>query len=281
MSQPATLPSAKLKGPHSDAVVYLNGAHVSSWIPKGQKDVLFMSGQSHLQPGKAIRGGVPIIFPWFGGRANHPESPAHGFARTLIWNFVQCEQRPSGGCALTLELNSDKVTHEVWPFDFNLRFTICAEKTLTMSLAVTNTGGQEFTFEEALHTYLAVGDVRQASISGLAGTTFIDKVDGFKRKPQGPEPIVITGETDRVYLATKSECVINDPVWGRKIFVAKENSDATVVWNPWIAKAKAMADFGDEEWPGMVCVETCNCADHAITLGAGKTHVMTAVVGVK
>jgi D-hexose-6-phosphate mutarotase len=131
-----------------------------------------------------------------------------------------------------------------------------------------------------MHTYFTVGDVRQIGISGLSGSTFIDKVDKFARKPQGAEPIKITGETDRVYLATKAACVIEDPVLKRKITVEKENSDATVVWNPWIAKAKAMADFGDEEWPGMVCVETCNVAEHAITLAPGQSHSMTAVVSV-
>jgi D-hexose-6-phosphate mutarotase len=270
-----------LSNPNSTATIYNNGAHVSSWIPKGQRDVLFMSSKSNFQPGKAIRGGVPIIFPWFGGREGHPQSPAHGFARTLPWTVAQVDRREDGACALTLELHSDKATLEIWPYDFTLRFTVAAEKTLTMTLTVVNTGSRPFTFEEALHTYLAVGDINKCSISGLAGSTFIDKVDGFKRKPQGPEEIVITGETDRVYLATQSECVVTDAAWNRKLFVAKENSAATVVWNPWIAKAKAMSDFGDEDWPGMVCVETCNVADHAVTLEPGTSHAMTAIVGVK
>jgi glucose-6-phosphate 1-epimerase len=281
MSQTESLPQVALRNPDATANVYLNGAHVSSWVPKGQRDVLFMSAASHFAPGKAIRGGVPIIFPWFGGRDGYPQSPAHGFARVMPWNVVSVERRSDGASALTLELLSSNMTREVWPYDFALQFTIAAEKKLWMTLTVSNTGGEPFTFEEALHTYLSVGDVRLASITGLGGATFIDKVDGFKRKPQGPEPIVITGETDRVYLNTQSEVVVHDPTWARSLTVAKMNSNATVLWNPWIAKSKAMADFGDEEWPGMVCVETCNVADHKITLEPGKSHAMTAIIGVK
>jgi glucose-6-phosphate 1-epimerase len=275
------LPSVRLSNPDAESLVYLNGAHVASWRPTGHGEVLFMSKASHFEAGKAIRGGVPIIFPWFGAREGQPQSPAHGFARVMAWNVVSCDKRADGACAFTLELASSKATQEIWPYDFALRFTIAAEKKLSMTLNVTNTGKQPFRFEEAMHTYLAIGDIRSTSISGLAGVTYIDKVDGFKKKQQGPEPIVITGETDRVYLGTKSECVVTDSAWNRKLVVAKENSDATVVWNPWIAKAKAMSDFGDDEWAGMVCVETCNVADHAITLEPGKSHAMTAVVSVQ
>jgi glucose-6-phosphate 1-epimerase len=276
-----SLPQITLTNAEAGAVLYASGAHVAGFTPKGQKDVLFMSKSSHFAPGKAIRGGVPIIFPWFGNREGHPESPAHGFARTAAWNVVGCEQTAGGACAMSLELASSDATRAIWPHDFVLRLTVSAQKKLTLALSVTNTGSAPFTFEEALHTYLAIGDINKASVTGLGGATYIDKVDGFKRKPQGNEPIVITGETDRVYLATRNTCIVNDPVWGRKLVIAKENSDATVLWNPWIAKAKAMSDFGDDEWKQMVCVETCNAADHAITLPAGKSHTMTAIISVE
>ncbi|HUB27630.1 MAG TPA: D-hexose-6-phosphate mutarotase [Tepidisphaeraceae bacterium] len=267
-----------LTNPDSEAQLYPYGSHVSSWKPKGQKDVLFLSKSSLFTPGKAIRGGVPIIFPWFGPRQGHPESPAHGFARTTMWNVAGCDNRPNGSCAMSLELTSSDATRAIWPNDFLLRFTIAAEKKLTLSLSVTNTGRAPFTFEEAMHTYLAIGDIRQTTITGLAGVQYIDKVDKFTRKTPGPEPIVISGETDRVYLNTRSTCVVDDGAWKRKISVAKENSNATVVWNPWIEKAKAFADFGDDEWPEMVCIETCNVGENSVTLEPGKSHVMTAIV---
>jgi D-hexose-6-phosphate mutarotase len=270
-----------LTSPDGQAEIYLNGAHVSRWQPTGQKDVLFMSGSSLFSPGKPIRGGVPLVFPWFGPRQGQPQSPAHGLARLMSWSVVSCDRLPDGACAMTLELNSDPTTRELWPYDFRLRFTVAAAKKLTMTLTVTNTGPQAFQFEEAMHTYLAVGDVHKVPLTGLAGATFIDKMDNFQRKQQGPEPIVFTAETDRVYLNTRSTCVVTDPVLNRTLVIEKENSDATVVWNPWIAKAKAMPDFGDDEWPHMLCVETCNCADHAITLPPGQSHAMSAILSVR
>jgi len=262
----------------ADAEIYLNGAHVTHFRPAGAMPVLFMSAASLFQSGKAIRGGVPIIFPWFGPREGHPESPAHGFARTHAWDVAEVTKQPDGTVLLVFTFDSTDATRAIWPNDFSLRFSVSLGKTLVMTLEVQNTGKSPMKFEEALHTYLTVADVRQVSVAGLAHTTYIDKVDKFARKVQDDQSIKITGETDRVYLDTDSACTVTDPMLSRKLIVEKEGSDATVVWNPWIAKAKAMADFGDEEWPGMICVETCNCADHAITLAAGGMHRMKAVI---
>jgi glucose-6-phosphate 1-epimerase len=270
-------PALQIQSPAGTAELYPQfGGHLAAWQPTGQKPVLWLSAKSHFESGKAIRGGVPIIFPWFGPRAGRPDSPAHGFARSMPWTVHRDIKD-----GIRMELLSNDATRAHWPFDFALEFTVQLAAELTMQFKVTNTGKEPFKFEEALHTYFSVADVRNISITGLAGVEFIDKVDAFQRKVQGNEPIVITGETDRVYLKTKSTCVVSDPVLARKITVAKENSDATVVWNPWIAKAKAMSDFGDDEWPGMVCVETCNVGDFAISLSPTQSHTMTARLGIQ
>jgi glucose-6-phosphate 1-epimerase len=146
-----------------------------------------------------------------------------------------------------------------------------------MELSIQNTGAAPVTFEEALHTYLAVSDVRQARVEGLSGRDYLDKVDGMKRKTQSG-PITITGETDRVYLDTPDTVTIQDPAAGRRITVSKERSASTVVWNPWLEKSKKMPDFGDYEWPRMLCVETANVAENALTLAPGARHVMRATV---
>ena len=143
-----------------------------------------------------------------------------------------------------------------------------------------NTSTQPFDFEDALHTYFAVSDVRETSTTGLENTGYVDKTDAQQRKTQGPEPIRITAETDRVYENTRKICVVDDPGLKRKITVEKSGSQTTVVWNPWIAKAAAMADFGDEEWPGMLCVETANAGANILTLPPGKTHSTRAVISV-
>lgn len=202
----------------------------------------------------------------------------HGFARTSEWEVEAVERWPDETVELVLRLVADDTTRAVWPFDFVLRHRIIVGRQLEMALEVENWSGGPFSFEEALHTYLAVRDVRQARVLGLSGIEFLDKVDHFTRKTQGEEPITITGETDRVYLNTDGACIVEDPVGDRRLRVGKEGSATTVVWNPWIEKAKAMADFGDEEWPRMICVETANAAENRVTLGAGEAHTMRATV---
>lgn len=263
------------------AHVYLHGAHVTHYGPPGGRAVLFMSAKSLFQPGKAIRGGVPVIFPWFGGKAGDPAAPAHGLARTTEWNLADVRQSSEGPVVLTLELTSTPQMRKLWPHEFSLRYLVTVGATLDLALEVRNTSGSAFTFEEALHTYLTVGDVRKVKIEGLAGREFLDKTDGQRRKTQAPGAMEITGETDRVYLNTADVVTVTDPQLGRRLSVEKQGSQATVVWNPWIAKAKAMADFGDEEWPGMLCIETANAAENAISLAAGQTHRMSASISSK
>ena len=275
---PGGLVRLRVSGPLCEAAVWLQGAHIAHYRPDGAQPVLFLSTASHFAPGKPIRGGVPVIFPWFGSRAGRPDSPAHGFARTLPWNVETLAADACGVVLLTLRLDSDDITRAHWPHDFILRHRITFGARLDMELEVRNVSGAPFLFEEALHTYLAVADVRRIGITGLEGTAYLDKVDGGARKPQDTEPIRITGETDRVYLNTRATCVLDDPGLGRRITVAKSGSDTTVVWNPWIAKAKAMADFGDDEWPAMMCIETANAGESAITLAAGASHTMRAIV---
>jgi glucose-6-phosphate 1-epimerase len=270
------LPRITITTPTADAHVYLHGAHVTHYQPHDQKPVLFMSGKSHFAPDKPIRGGVPLIFPWFGPRANAPAAPAHGFARAMEWHPRQIKPT-AAGVGLTLALQSSDATKRYLPNDFELLYTVTIGATLDLALEVRNRSTTPFTFEEAFHTYLTVGDVRQTTIEGLAGRTYIDKTDGMRRKTQ-TGPIRIESETDRVYLDTQETVTAIDPVLGRQLSVAKTGSNATVIWNPWIAKAKAMADFGDDEWPHMLCIETANVAENAVTLQPAQSHVMAASI---
>jgi glucose-6-phosphate 1-epimerase len=159
-------------------------------------------------------------------------------------------------------------------------YRVTVGSSLELSLEVGNTGDVAFSFEEALHTYFTVEDVRTIEVRGLEGADYLDKVGGATPRSQGPAPIRFTGETDRVYLNTTAACTVHDPGKGRRIVVRKSGSDATVVWNPWIDKARAMPDYGDDEWPGMVCVETANVNAHAVTLAPGGRHTLTATIGI-
>ena len=257
--------------PLASGEIYPQGAHVALWTPKGQKPVLFMSSKSLFAPAKAIRGGVPIIFPWFGARSDGKPGPAHGFARTMPWTVERSSLRGDGTLDIEFVLNVE---------EFRVRFLVGMGTTLEMALEVQNSGAAEARYEEALHTYLAVGDVRQVSVSGLENTAYIDKTDGFSRKVQASE-VRIAKETDSVYVDTAATCIVDDPLWQRRIVVEKTGSASTVVWNPWVEKTKGMADMGADDWQGMVCVESANASDNAMVLAPGARHKLTATIRVE
>lgn len=260
---------------HALAQVYLHGAHVTRFQPRGQQPVLWMSEQSLFAPGKPIRGGVPICWPWFGPHATDSSLPTHGFARSRLWTLDETAALHDGRTRVVLSLRSDEQTLKLWPHPFVLRYTVTVGATLELDLRVDNPGTVPFTCAEALHTYFTVGDVRQIRVAGLTGTTYVDKMRKGERFVEAGD-VTVTGETDRVYLGTTATCTVDDPLLTRRLVIAKDGSQATVVWNPWIAKAKAMPDFGDDEWPGMLCVETVNALDHALTIPAGGSHHLVA-----
>jgi glucose-6-phosphate 1-epimerase len=260
--------------------LYLQGAQVTAWQPRGERPVLFASPNSAFAPGRAIRGGIPIIFPWFGPSRHAPAAPQHGFARTAAWHLDGVETAGSGSLTLTLSLGDGDVGSPFWPEPFHAIYTVTFAQTLSLRLAVQNRAKRPILFEEALHTYFAISDVAEIAISGLAGTTFIDKTDAARRKPQTADLVTITAETDRVYLDTPRRCVIEDRGWGRRVIIEKDGAASSVVWNPWAAKAAAMADLGEPAWRGMVCVETGNIADNEIGLAADAEHQMSTAISV-
>jgi glucose-6-phosphate 1-epimerase len=274
------LARAIISTPAADAELYLQGAHLAHWTPRGQHPVLFLSPKSQFAPGKAIRGGVPIIFPWFGSRGDGKPGPAHGLARTSEWTMESARQHEDGRVEITFTLASNDATREFFDTAFRLRFRVTVGSELEMELITSNEAPAPFTFEEALHTYLAVGDVRQASVFGLENSSFIDKTDGLKRKRQDSEPVRIAKETDQVHLNTRAACTVWDPVWNRRIIIEKSGSDSTVIWNPWIDKSSGMTDMAADGWKQMICVETANAAENAVLLPPGESHKLTATIRV-
>lgn len=265
-----------IRTPLATARIYVDGAHVAQYQPAGAEPVLFLSRQSKLEPGTAIRGGVPICFPWFGPKQGDPGAKMHGFARTMDWELESTAQEADGSVSVLLALRSSAATRVLWPHDFVLRHRVNVGAALRMTLEMENTGSAPCAYEAALHTYLAVSDVREVQVTGLEGASYLDKTDGFKLKTLGDAPLRFDAETDRVFPSHRGTCVLDDR--GRKVVVEKSGSDTTVVWNPWIAKAAAMTDFADDEWPRMLCIETANTGANAITLAPGAKHMMTATV---
>jgi len=271
----------RLSGAQAALEITPHGAHLTDWTVAGTQPVLFLSPNAVFQPGKAIRGGVPLVFPWFGPKTGDPRAAQHGLARVREWDLESGTVTPEGECSFVMSLADDESTRAAWPHAFHARFTATAGRQLRMALEIRNTGAAGFTFEAALHTYLAVSDARRIRIRGLENVAYLDKVDGGARKPGESVPIVFTGETDRLYVDTASACTIEDPGWQRRIVVSKSGSRSTVVWNPWTEKARAMADLGEGAWTGMVCVETANAGADARTLAPGGSHVLEAVIAVE
>lgn len=265
----------------AEAHVYLHGGHLTHWQPRGQAPVLFLSARSAFSPERAIRGGVPVIFPWFGPRAGDAAAPMHGFARVSPWHVESGDRLPGGRVALTLRLDTGDATRALWPHAFTLRLRVTVGESLDLGLEIVNASPEAWTFEAALHTYLAVGDVRAVSIGGLEGATYIDKTDALTRKRAGGEPLRLTTETDRVFVGTRATCTIDDPVLGRRLAVDKRGSATTVVWNPWADKARTIADLSADDWQRMLCVETANAADDAVRLAPGARHEMGCRLSVK
>jgi glucose-6-phosphate 1-epimerase len=279
-TEPGGLIRAVISTPLAEAEIHQQGAHIAHWTPRGHKPVLFVSSKSLFAAGKAIRGGVPVIFPWFGPRSDGKPGPMHGFARTTVWNVEGAKLLDSGAVEMVFGLDADEASRALGFDAFAVRFTVTAGTELGMSLEVINRGDAALAFEEALHSYFAISGIREVAVHGLEGTTYIDKTDGFKRKVQPDERIRISKETDQVHVNSTAACVISDDPWARRIVIRKTDSHSTVVWNPWIAKAAALADMAPDEWQGMICVESANVGENGVTLEAGESHKMTVTMSV-
>lgn len=270
------VPVIEITGPDANARIAIQGGQVLEWQPVGQRPVLWVSKAAVYQVGKGVRGGVPVCWPWFG--AGEAGKPAHGFVRTRMWQVRETGQNAQG-VFVKLGIADDADTRAIWDHAFDLELIVVAGKTLTMELVTHNTGSTPFTITDALHTYFCAGDIHKTQVSGLDNTPYLDKVLGFDQHMQ-QGAIVFTGETDRVYLNTKAECIIEDSAYDRKIHIAKSGSDSTVVWNPWTEKEKGFADMATGEYQTMLCVETCNAATDTITVAPAQSHHLIAKISV-
>jgi D-hexose-6-phosphate mutarotase len=265
------LPMLEISTPWSTAEIYLLGAHVTQFRKKDEAPLLFMSQCSHYTEGRPIRGGIPVILPWFGPREGLGQ---HGFARTRSWEVKEILPAADGSVSVRFRLPEGP---EAASFPaFTADYIVTVNQFLTLQLVLTNQSKDApFTFENCLHTYFEVADVTAISIHGLKGTTYQDKTASFMEKTETSDDLRIASEVDRVYLDTTATVEVLDPRIGRRIRVEKQGSASTVVWNPWVNKSRQMADFGDEEFEHMICVESGNVASNSITLPPGGSSTLT------
>ncbi len=265
------LPMLEISTPWSTAEIYLLGAHVTQFKKKDEPPLLFLSQCSRFAEGHPIRGGIPVIFPWFGPREGLGQ---HGFARVKTWELKEFVPAPDGSVSVRFRLPDGPEAAAFPPFTAD--YVVTVNQSLTLQLIVTNQSKDaEFSFENCLHTYFEVADVTAISIHGLKGAVYLDKVASFMEKTETSDALRIASEVDRTYLNTAGTVEILDPRIGRRIRVEKQCSASTVVWNPWIAKARQMPDFGDEEYEHMICVESGNVASNSINLPPGGSSTLT------
>ncbi len=255
----------------ASAEVYNFGATLTSYKPTPEREVLFVSKDAVFDGRKAVRGGVPLVFPQFGQPKK--EMSQHGFARTSTWELSDTAVTDDVVKAV-FHLTDSEATRALWPFPFLLSYTLSlTARALTTSLRIENTGDKPFEAQALLHTYFRVKDIAQVSLHGFHNHAFLDKVapaaaDGATLPVDAREVATIAQETDRVYQTTgANEVAVLEG--GKEVVkveytsstVAADGSDEAlphadcVLWNPWVDKAKAMGDFGDEEYKKMVCVE--------------------------
>jgi D-hexose-6-phosphate mutarotase len=276
---PGGLVFAEIDNAGGSASLCLQGAHVVTWRPRTESEpVIWVSPQAKFAPGKSIRGGVPICWPWFGPHPAESSFPGHGFARTVPWAVTHSEALADGRTLLGLTLVETDQTRAQWPHATRLDLMVTVGASLEIALTTTNLGTGEIEIGEALHTYFQIGDIAAVRIHGLENTTYVDKTDGGVRKAEAGV-LSCSGEVDRVYLDTRAECIIEDPDLGRRIRIGKTGSRSTVVWTPWTEKAEKMGDFGPGRagqggWREMVCVESGNALDNVVRIAPGASHTL-------
>jgi glucose-6-phosphate 1-epimerase len=272
------LPEIRVTAPWASAEIYLHGAQLTSWQPVHAEEVLFLSKHSHWEEGRAIRGGIPVCFPWFRSKGDAPMAPAHGFVRTKEWRLesVKIDQE---SVVVICSTENGESTYRWWPHPFRLVHILSIGKSLRLELIVENTGQTPFHFEEALHAYFQVSRVENVSIRGLDQIAYLDNTDGNHKKTQLGD-LIFTAKTDNAYVDFHGAAELLDPTWRRSIRTEKANSATTVVWNPWQEGAASLGDLGDEEWQQFACVEASNILGSAISLAPGQEHRMQATISV-
>lgn len=267
------LPCFLMKSPWSEAEIYLHGAHLARFEAFGAPPLLWLSPESPFQDGKAIRGGVPVCFPWFGQHSGNPALPGHGFARFRSWKPVRAALLSTGEIELELGLVADPATRAVWPFEFELSLITTIGRELSMTLRATNTGKDPLRYEECFHAYFDIGDVTRATVTGLDGAGYLDKLAGDKRGVQKGDIVSPEGIT-HIHVLPGTRTEILDPAGKRRISLEQTNMTETIVWNPGeevAAKSPEMAGF----WKSFLCVEAATCVEHSIMLLPGGSHAST------
>jgi D-hexose-6-phosphate mutarotase len=254
----------------STCSIALHGAQVLSFAPRGQRDWLWVSDKARFAVGTALRGGIPICFPWFGAHPSERAFPAHGFARTRPWRLAGVAEVAAGRVRAELALSGSGDTAPLFPHPFDARLAITAGDDLELAFEVANPGSAPFAFEVALHTYFDVSDAGAAAVEGLAGCAYVDKVASGARRTEGAGPVRFEGEVDRVYDAGGPLTLVD--LARAPLTIDASGAASTIVWNPGAAKTATFSDVSPGGFHGFVCVESGNVGEHRVQVEPGARH---------
>lgn len=267
----------KINHPHFDAAFALHGAHLLHFQMKQQAPLIYLSKTAVFNGQKAIRGGVPICWPWFGSavEALGENLPAHGFARTSTWSLSSINEN-STSVEVEFSLEQTKATKQIWDHPFSLTLKATLSDQIKLSLTTTNTGTKALCYGGALHTYLFIGDAKQTCVRGLA-TNYADSLDNATIK-HNKQALTVNKPIDSIYQTNQGKIVVDDVINKREINIINKENDSVVVWNPWIEGAKAFNDLPDDGYKNMLCIESAITSNKGKLIQPGQSHTLITII---
>lgn len=271
---PGNRAAYRLEANEQSVTISKTGAQILSF-ENSRGDILWTASAPEYQAGKPVRGGIPVVFPWFGDHKTDPAMPAHGFVRSLEWDCTAMDT-----ASVTLTCSDSKSTRSLWDFAFRCDLQITLDEVLKVTMTVTNTGDQEMSFEQALHTYFASGNIHEASVHGLQNVPYVEHAREPEATWDPSQPIRFRAETDRVFQYVPNELSLHAATMGHTVKLCTDNSRSTVVWNPWPNKTARLSQMLADDWRSFVCIESANVGEHCVKLAPNTSHTMTLTISV-
>jgi len=281
------LTGIKIQNSCAEAELFIQGAHLTHYMVSEKYPLIWCSREAKFQKNSAIRGGIPLCWPWFGDLTKNPDSvqasmalgasSAHGFVRHLDWVLTEISEPSSSETIVKMALSSSDYTQQFFPHAFQLIIEFSISDQLVINFSVVNTSKGSFSYTSALHSYFAIGDITQCSVTGFEDGLYIDALDNWQQKKQ-MGVVSINGEVDRIYLDAPDRCSIHSTQQNRVIRLETSGSRSTVIWNPWVEKSKRLSDFDNIEYQQMLCIETANALQDFVSLAAGEMSKLTLTV---
>ncbi len=274
------LPFIKVENEYASALISIYGAQVLSYKLKlkdgGNNELLFVSESAYFEEGKAIKGGIPICWPWFGRDPENLGRQMHGFARNMLWQLEDTSSTSVGDTKVVLFLTESKDSYKLWAHDFKVVLTVTIGKTLSLSLQTVNTSKEAFTITQALHTYFSIADIQQVQLEGLDGVQYLDMVNGANKTEVQLDGVNVNQEVDRIYTDAPNYATLIDTKSQREVTIETSGSKTTVVWNPWIDISKSSGDLNDDAYQRFICVETANAAEDVVLVEPNESFKIEA-----